>query len=125
MNEQLKQLANTLVEYCKTGQEMKGLDTLYAPDCVSAEAMAMPGDDSNEIQGVAAIKGKHEWWNGAFEVHDARVDGPYFHGDDRFSVIFELDSTNRESGVREQMKEVAVYTARDGKIVREEFFYNM
>jgi hypothetical protein len=46
------------------------------------------------------------------------------HGEDRFAVIFGFDATSRETGVRTQMQEVGVYTVdRDGRIVREEFFY--
>ncbi len=122
--ETLKRTADTLVEYCKTHQEAKGLDELYDPNCVSVEAQAMPGTDGREITGVDGIKGKHDWWGENFEVHGSDVQGPYLHGDDRFSVIFEIDTTNKMSGERSQMKEVAVYTTNaDGKIMREEFFY--
>lgn len=116
--------ANTLVEYCRTNREMEGLDTLYDPDAVSVEAMVMEGMDSAETHGIAGIKGKHEWFDGAFEVHDASVDGPFMHGDDRFALIFQLDATERKTGERIPMKEVAVYHVNPaGKIVREEFFY--
>jgi hypothetical protein len=88
------------------------------------EAFAMPGTDSRESRGVDAIKGKHDWWNSAMELHSASVDGPFVHGDDRFAVIFGFDATDRKSGERTQMKEVAIYTVNgDGKIVREEFYY--
>ena len=41
-------------------------------------------------------------------------------------MIFEFDTTNKQSGKRSQMKEVGIYTVNDGgKIVREEFFYTM
>ncbi|QHQ36970.1 SnoaL-like domain-containing protein [Algicella marina] len=122
--EALKQTAETLVEYCRTGQEEKGLEELYAPDAVSVEPMAMPGTDSRETEGVEGIKGKHLWWSENFEVHGGDVQGPYFHGDDRFAVIFEIDATEKSSGKREKMKEVGLYTIdAAGKIRREEFFY--
>jgi ketosteroid isomerase-like protein len=69
------------------------------------------------------VRQKHAWWYGAFEVHDAGVEGPFPHGDDRFALIFDIDATNRATGERTRMKEVAVYHVRDGRIVREEFFY--
>jgi hypothetical protein len=73
---------------------------------------------------VEAIKRKHDWWDSAMEVHEERIEGPYMHGEDRFAVIFGFDATSRETGVRTQMQEVGVYTVdRDGRIVREEFFY--
>lgn len=45
------------------------------------------------------------------------------HGDDRFAVIFDISVKHKESGEVSDMKEVALYTVGDGKIVREEFFY--
>ncbi|MEO0385991.1 MAG: nuclear transport factor 2 family protein [Pseudomonadota bacterium] len=121
--ETLKSVAATLVEYCKTQQEDKGLAELYAPDAVSAEAVAM-GETPREVAGMEALRGKHAWWEENFEVHGGGVEGPFFHGEDRFAVIFDVDATNKASGERSQMREVAIYTLNaDGKIAREEFFY--
>ncbi|MEM9705649.1 MAG: nuclear transport factor 2 family protein [Pseudomonadota bacterium] len=119
----LKKTAETLVAYCKAGEEYKGLAELYTKDAVSVEAVTMPGADSPETHGLDGIRAKHDWWNGAFEVHEATVTGPFLHGADRFSVYFTLDTTNKENGAREQMSEIGVYTVVDGKITREEFFY--
>ena len=81
------------------------------------------GEAGRETQGLAGIRGKHDWWYGAHEVHAVSAEGPFLFGEDRFSLIFDMDVTNRESGERSQMREVGVYTVQDGKIVREEFFY--
>lgn len=123
MSEDARRIANELVENCRTQSEEKGLDTLYAANAVSVESVCMPGSPSRESVGLDAIRQKHKWWNEAMEVHSGSVDGPYMHGDDRFSVIFEVDATNKQSGERTQMREVAVYHIENGKIVREEFFY--
>lgn len=124
--EQLKSVADRLVAHCREHTELQGLKELYDPDAVSIEAAPMPGTDSPETRGVEGIKGKHEWWNANFETHSGSVDGPYLHGQDRFAVIFEMDTTHKESGERHQMKEVGIYTVNDGgKITREEFFYTM
>jgi SnoaL-like protein len=124
--ETLKATAEKLVAHCRAHTEMQGLDELYDPGAVSVEAMPMPGSDSAETKGVAGIKGKHEWWQGAMEMHSATTDGPYLHGDDRFAVIFEFDTTEKASGKRNQMKEVGIYTVNPaGKIVREEFYYSV
>ncbi|MBY8964817.1 nuclear transport factor 2 family protein [Algiphilus sp.] len=120
-----REVADKLVEFCRSGETDKGLVTLYAEDAVSVEAVQGPGAERRETKGRDAIKGKHDWWYSAMEEHDSTVDGPYMHGDDRFAVIFEMDVTDRASGERTQMKEVGVYTVVDGKIVREEFFYTM
>ncbi len=123
-NEKLMQTAQQLVENCKTGKEREGLKTLYADNCVSVEALDMEGH-GREAHGIEAISGKHDWWDNSFEVHSAETKGPYLHGDDKFSVIFSLDATHKESGKRENMEEIGLYTVdQQGKICREEFFYS-
>ncbi|WP_290750665.1 SnoaL-like domain-containing protein [Amaricoccus sp.] len=103
---------------------MAGLDELYDEGAVSVEAMDMNGPGTATSRGLAAIKAKHEWWNGAFEVTGGKVEGPYLHGADRFAVIFAMETRNRETGETGAMQEVAVYTVNEaGRIVREEFFY--
>ncbi len=121
----LTNVANQLVTYCREGNEQKCLDELYSADAVSVEALPMPGMDSPESAGIDAIRGKHEWWNNAMEVHSANVDGPYFHSNDRFAVIFEIDATNKDTGDRSEMREVGIYTVKAGKVVREEFYYTV
>ncbi|MEM9524604.1 MAG: nuclear transport factor 2 family protein [Pseudomonadota bacterium] len=121
----LADIANQLVMGCREQTQIDNIDKLYADDAMSVEAFPMSGSDSRVVEGRAGIKGKHEWWNNTMEVHGSEIDGPYLHGDDRFSVIFEIDATNKENGQRMQMKEIAVYHVSGGKIVREEFFYNM
>ena len=84
----------------------------------------MPGQSSAEAVGLDAIRGKHEWWYGAHDVHSSEAQGPYIHGDNRFSVIFNMDVTNKESGERSQMQEVGQYYVNEqGQIFREEFSY--
>jgi ketosteroid isomerase-like protein len=48
-----------------------------------------------------------------------------YPNDDRFAVRFTYDVTNKGSGQRFTMDEVGLFTVKDGKIVREEFFYSM
>ncbi len=121
----LKEIADQLVAHCRNHTEEEGLSTLYAQDAVSVEASCMPGTDSRESAGLDAIRGKHEWWNNSMEMHGGSVSDPMLHGDDRFAVVFEADVTEKASGNRMQMKEVAIYHVANGKIVREEFFYAM
>jgi hypothetical protein len=122
--EQLMKIGQQMVDLNNQDEGRKAVHDLFAADCVSAEAMAMPGQPSNEIQGVDAILGKHDWWESANEVHSTTAEGPFAHGDDRFCVIYDMDVTDKESGVRSQMREIATYYVNDdGKINREEFAY--
>jgi ketosteroid isomerase-like protein len=117
----LEEIAKELVAGCRHGRQRANLDRLYAPDAVSVEAMDM--GDGRETQGLAGIHGKHDWWEASFIVHGLTVDGPFAHGDDRFAVIFGMDTENKATGERRKETEVAVYHVKDGKVVREEFFY--
>ncbi|PZR00893.1 MAG: hypothetical protein DI533_00810 [Cereibacter sphaeroides] len=117
----LNEIAAELVAGCREGREVENLHKLYSPDAVSVEAADMGG--GRESKGIDAILAKHEWWGANQIVHSFDVEGPFPHGDDRFAVIFEMDTENKQSGRRDQMREVAVYHVKDSKIVREEFFY--
>jgi ketosteroid isomerase-like protein len=118
----LNEIANELVAGCRENRTRENLDRLYAPDAVSVEAMDMGG--GRETHGLDGIHGKHDWWDGAFTTHALTVEGPFVHGDDRFSVVFGMDTTDKATGQRSQGREVAVYHVKGGKIIREEFFYS-
>ena len=96
----------------------------YADDIVSIE-----GQGSEEmparLEGIEAIRGKHEWWYANNEVHSTAAEGPYVgHRDDQFVVKFVLDSTPK-GGERGQMTEVGLFTVKDGKVAQEEYLYLM
>ena len=74
------------------------------------------------MKGLDAIRGKNQWWSENNEVHGATVDGPFL-GDDKFAVYYNYDATFKPTGKRNNMEEMALYTVKDGKIVREQFFY--
>ena len=116
-----KEIADKLVALCKDGN-FEGAQVLYAPEAVSVEASAPPGQ-AREAVGLAAIRAKGEWWTSNHEVHSMQVAGPWPH-DDRFIVGFRFDVTMKANGHRFTMEEMALYTVKDGKIVREEFFYD-
>ncbi|WP_282151366.1 nuclear transport factor 2 family protein [Ruegeria atlantica] len=118
----LKEIANELVAGCREGRAKANLDKLYADNAVSVEAVDYSGM-GREVAGRDAIRGKHEWWEGAHDVTEASVSDPFVHGEDRFAVIFEVKGTVLESGDSFDMREVAIYHVADSKIVREEFFY--
>lgn len=116
----VNEIANRYVSLCKEGQFHKCLE-MFASDAVSVEAFAPPGQDP-VAKGLEAIKAKGEWWYNNHEVHKGEVSGPYPNGN-RFAVRFSFDITNKPTGKRMQMDEVGLFTVENGKIVREEFFY--
>ena len=115
-----------LVELVRKGAILEAVDTLYDKNIVSIEAVEGPGMP-RRMEGIDAIRGKNEWWVNNHEIHGSELDGPWPHGD-RFIVRYKLDVTGKDgpmAGKRMMMEEAGLYTVKDGKIVQEEFFYNM
>lgn len=118
-----QEVADKLVKLCSEGKFEEATDALYSPDIVSMEAGAPPGG-SRESKGIEAVKAKGKWWVENHDVHSAVVEGPLVAGS-HFSVVFRLDVTFKPEKKRFTMEEVALYKVTGGKIVYEEFFYNM
>ena len=116
-------VANGLVGSCRQGQFMEAIEQYYADDIVSIEPIGSPEMPARQ-EGIAAIKGKNQWWAENHEVHALEVDGPFL-GDSQFAVRFSMDVTPTFTGQRNTMTEMALYTVTDGKISQEEFYYNM
>jgi len=120
------EIGKKLVELCKQGKNDEAMNTLYSPNIVAIEAGA-PAGQSPRVDGIAAVKGKADWWFKNHEIHGAKVEGPWPHGD-RFIVRFTYDITPKTgpmTGKRFTMEEAALFTVKDGKITQEEFFYSM
>jgi len=115
-------VAEELVSFCRAGKNMDAINSLYSPDIVSIESMGnetMP----REQKGIDAIRGKNQWWGENNVVHAADVQGPFVGNDDKFAVYYNYDVTFKPTGKRNNMEEMALYTVKDGKVVREQFFY--
>lgn len=115
------ELASKLVELCRAGKFEEAVKSLYAKDVVSVEPFAMAGMPA-EMKGLDAVLGKGQWWLNNHEVHRATVVGPFIHGD-KFIVNFDFDVTAIATGERRVMFEAGLYTVVNGKVAREEFFY--
>jgi hypothetical protein len=119
-------VANQLVELCKQNRNVDAVNQLYSPNIVSQELMEMPGMP-RRMEGIDAIRGKNQWWLDNHDIHSTEVIGPFPH-EDRFIVVFKMDVTAKvgpRAGQRMKAEEAALYTVKDGKIVKEEFFYSM
>ena len=111
-------IAHDLVAMCKQGQFAESGDKYWADDVVSIEPMG----DNAVSHGKAGARAKGEWWTGAHDIHGVEVAGPWVNGD-QFTVRFTMDVTVKETGARNTMDEIALYTIKNGKIAEERFFY--
>jgi ketosteroid isomerase-like protein len=120
------EVGQKLAEFVRQCKYMEAVDALYAPNIVSIEATSMPNMPARQV-GIAAIRKKAQWWIDNHTTHKAEVTGPFPHGD-RFIVFMRTDVTSKTgpfAGKRMTFDEAGLYTVKDGKIVQEEFFYNM
>jgi ketosteroid isomerase-like protein len=115
-----KDVANRFNELGQTGQYDKIQEELYAENAVSIEPAHSPGLQS--VEGLEAIKEKGRQFNEAVEeMHGGYSTEPVVAGN-HFSVAMGMDVTMKGMG-RMKMDEIAVYEVKDGKIVKEQFFY--
>lgn len=118
------EIGSKLVALCNDGKDDEAVNQLYDEKIVSIEGQgsdAMPA----RMEGIEAIRGKAAWWYDNHDVHSMKATGPFCgHRDDQFVVEFEMDLTPK-GGERNQMREVAIYSVANDKIVQEEFLYLM
>jgi ketosteroid isomerase-like protein len=119
-----EQVAARLVELCRAGKYEEAQEELYADDAVSIEMPGLPEGALADAHGMEAIRAKGRAWQASIEeIHGGSVGEPIIAGD-WFSVVMRIDATYKDMG-RVDMSEICVYRVRDGKIVHEQFFYNM
>ncbi|MEP7355095.1 MAG: nuclear transport factor 2 family protein, partial [Acidobacteriota bacterium] len=116
-------VASKLVALCQEGKNFDAMQLLYADNIVSLEA-APEKNGSFETVGKPAVIQKSGEWAGAHEINSSACEGP-FVANDKFGVMFDFDVTEKATGNRHKLREIAVYTVADGMIVREEFLYGV
>lgn len=113
------ELAKDFLALLKDHKHEAAAERYNADDIVSHEPMEGP---MAVCRGKAAVKGKGDWWTSAHEVHKMDVAGPFVNGE-QFALHFDIEVTVKETGARQAMSEVGLYTVKNGKIVEERFFY--
>jgi len=113
-------VANRFHELAQQGQWNEIQDELFSDDAVSIEPANSPGLKS--VEGIDAIRQKgKQFENMVEEMHGGFTNPPQIAGN-HFAVAMGMDVTMKGQG-RMKMDEIAVYQVKDGKIVKEQFFY--
>jgi ketosteroid isomerase-like protein len=120
----IESIAKRLVGLCREGNFEQAQKELYAANAVSIEPENLPPGALGNAKGLAAILEKGKKFAELTEkVHAITVSEPLV-ADNWFSITMALDVTMKGRG-RANMKEICVYHVRDGKIVQEQFFYDI
>ena len=116
----VQSVGKKFVELCRAGKNFDVMRTMYSPTIVSGEG------DGKETAGQQPVIKKSEDWVSDKTFHGETVAGPFFNGanPDQFAVYFTLDVTPKATGKRITLEEVGVYTVKEDKITREQFFYD-
>ena len=113
-------VANRFYELAQTGQWELIHAEFFTDKTVSLEPANSPG--LKTVEGFDAIKEKGKQFGEMVEeMHGGYTSAPVVGGR-FFSVAMGMDCTMKGMG-RQKMDEIALYEVKDGKIVREQFFY--
>jgi hypothetical protein len=115
-----QEVAKRLSQLFKENKWEEAQQELFAENAVSIEPPGSKGLQS--VQGLKAIKKKGEdFQNMVQEVHGGYATEPVVGGN-FIAFGMGMDVTMKGAG-RSKMDEIAVYEVKDGKVVKEQFFY--
>jgi hypothetical protein len=115
-----QEVANRIYELFKENKWMEVQQELFSDDAESIEPPHSQGMQS--VKGKDAIKKKGDDFNNTVEeVHGGYTGEPIVAGN-YIALAMGIDATYKGMG-RQKMDEIAVYEVKDGKIVKEQFFY--
>ena len=115
-------IANRLSELFKENKWMEAQEELFSEDAVSIEPANAPTMGLASVKGLDKIKEKAEQFNKMVEaVHGGYSSEPIVAGN-HIAFAMGMDATFKGKG-RQKMDEICVYEVKDGKIVKEQFFF--
>jgi hypothetical protein len=115
-----KEVADRLSQLFKEYKWKEAYDELFSQNAVSIEPPHSQGLQT--VEGLDNIRKKGEQFNEMVEeMHGGWVGEPIVGGN-YISVAMGMDVTMKGAG-RMKMEEICVYEVKDGKIVKEQFFY--
>lgn len=117
-----QEVADKFYQLAQSNQWDQIQDDLYSEDAESVEPPKAEAQGLRNVKGKDAIKQKgKDFSNMVEEMHGGYCSKPVVAGN-FFSAAMGIDATYKGMG-RSQMDEIAVYEVKDGKIVKEQFFY--
>src|SRR5688572_5673338 len=97
-------------------------DELYDENAESIEPQGAAAQGLRNVQGIEAIRQKGKDFDAMVEeIHGGYTGKPIIAGN-HFALAMGLEATYKGAG-RQKMDEICVYEVKDGKIVKEQFFF--
>jgi hypothetical protein len=120
--EKLVAIGQAFVSAMMDGRGLSNVQEMYAETAESIEAVVPPDRSVRIAKGREAIKAKREAWLKSHELRSLEADGPYVHPPNRFGVRFSAEVLEKATGETKTLREIAIYSVENERIVREEFF---
>ncbi len=115
-----QEVADKFMELANHGKYNEIQDKLYADNCVSIEPENSNG--MNKVEGLQAIKEKGKKFSESIEEMHSGFTGEPIVAGNYFSLAMGFDATMKGMG-RMKMEEISMYEVKDGKIIKEQFFF--
>ncbi len=115
-----KEVAARLSQLFKEFKWTEAQEELFSPDAESVEPAHAQGLQT--VKGIDAIKKKGEDFDSMVEEMHGGWVGDAVVGGNFIALPMGMDVTMKGAG-RVQIEEICVYEVKDGKIVKEQFFY--
>ena len=118
----VQEIADRLVELCRTGQFETAYQELFAAD---ASAHEMPGMPHADVYGLDAMRQKAAAYDEVVaEILRFETTEPLVYGN-HFAVGMGIQTKRKDGTTSEFEQEMAVYEVQDGKIKSERFIYSV
>lgn len=117
-----QEVANRLVALCREGKHEQVVKELYSPDIVSIEPQGAP---NRIVKGLAGIAEKGKSFEGMLEKVNTSVISDPIVAENFFSCAMLMNVRMKGAPADIDMDEICVYGVKEGKIVKEEFFYTV
>ena len=117
-----QEVAKRFNQLAQENKWMEIQDELYSDDAVSIEPPHAAAAGLQNAQGRDALKRKAEEFNKSIEEMHSGYSSEPVVGGTHFAVAMGMDVTMKGAG-RLNMDEIAVYEVKNGKIVKEQFFF--
>ena len=115
-----QEVANRLVELCRAGKYQQVHEELYSSDIVSVEPEGAP---NRIVKGMEAVAAKGMKFESMLEkVYSSTVSDPIV-AENFFSCNMLMNIQFKGAPGPVDMNEICVFNVKDGRIVKEEFFY--